>query len=683
MYFYSAINQFIKEKHWELKLYFDRSSAFFYCFNSRFLSLLACLFVSYAGYSQNIDSLLQVAKTIKNDSVRIREYNKIATAYLFNDAKKALEVIKEGERMATEKEFSFGLIELTNTHGIYMDITGKSDSAEYYFSKALKLSQEHNFKNIEVMCVNNLGMFNWNKGNYNEALNFFFQSLKMYEDQGNEKGTSTPLNNIGLIYQEMNLPKKALEYHEKALKIREKYGLESEQVGSLNNIGINLRTLGRFEEAIEVFQKGLTLSEKTNNLIGYYKILDNLASAHQDLGDYDKAIQYYFMALEKPEGYEYDENENISIYTNLIVLYNHKNRPKEALNYANKAFDLIKKNSYLKGVNDELYLNAAESHYMLYNLDEARRLTKEFVTIKDSLFSEENAKAVADLEVKYDTEKKEKQILIHRAELAEKQLVIQNKNYQIYGVIVLGVILALLGFLLYNHQKLKNRQLKKENELKGALLKIETQNRLQEQRLRISRDLHDNIGSQLTFIISSLDNLQYGFNIENEILKDKLQSISEFTSSTITDLRDTIWAMNKSEISFEDLKVRIVNYIDKAKVASHEMDFSFNSLEEAENAKAFTSIEGMNMYRIIQEAVHNAIKHSEATKVEISITQQNNHMKICVMDNGKGFDNKNVDSGNGLINMKKRAHEIGSEMELSTEKGKGTRIELVVPVKNT
>ena len=72
--------------------------------------------------------------------------------------------------------------------------------------------------------------------------------------------------------------------------------------------------------------------------------------------------------------------------------------------------------------------------------------------------------------------------------------------------------------MFYNQQKLKNRQLQKENELKDALIKIETQNRLQEQRLRISRDLHDNIGAQLTFIISSIDYLKYGFEIKNEKL---------------------------------------------------------------------------------------------------------------------------------------------------------------------
>ena len=77
------------------------------------------------------------------------------------------------------------------------------------------------------------------------------------------------------------------------------------------------------------------------------------------------------------------------------------------------------------------------------------------------------------------------------------------------------------------------------------MAKIETQNKLQEQRLRISRDLHDNIGAQLTFIISSIDNLKFGFTDISEKLGSKLSNISSFTQQTIYELRDTIWAMNK------------------------------------------------------------------------------------------------------------------------------------------
>ncbi|WP_456438236.1 tetratricopeptide repeat-containing sensor histidine kinase [Psychroserpens sp.] len=636
------------------------------------------IFFATFSYSQNLDSLLTVARATKNDSTKIRMLNKIAFSYIFNDTDKAIQVLTEGKELAKETEFNFGLTELTNTHGIYMDITGQSDSANYYFSKALKLSRNHDFKSIEVMCVNNLGMFHWNRSEFDEALRYFFDALKMNDVDGSEKGRSIYLNNIGLIYQEMNLNDKALEYHNEALEIRSKLNLEKDQVASLNNIGINLKDLGRIDEAIAAYKKGLVIAERSKNLIDYYRVLDNLANAYNINDEHNLAIEHYLKALDKPEGYEADQKGEVSTFSNLTSLYNEINQPRTALNYANKGFDIIKKLPHIEAISADLNLHTAESYYMLREFKKARTYTRKFITLKDSIFSERNAQAVADLEVKYDTEKKEKKILIQRADLAEKELTIQKKNYQVYGLLGLAFILGLIGYLFFNQQKLKNRQLQKENELKDALIKIETQNRLQEQRLRISRDLHDNIGAQLTFIISSIDNLKYGFDIKNENLTSKLNKISEFTSETIYELRDTIWAMNKNEVTFEDLQTRISNYIDKAHLYDDNITFSFVVHDSVNQQKTLTSVEGMNIHRIIQEAIHNSLKHASATEIRVVIEQLKEQLKITISDNGKGFEMHIVKNGSGITNMNKRAKNIGGELAIVSDTNKGSQVILKV-----
>jgi signal transduction histidine kinase len=241
------------------------------------------------------------------------------------------------------------------------------------------------------------------------------------------------------------------------------------------------------------------------------------------------------------------------------------------------------------------------------------------------------------------------------------------------GLVGLAVVISLLGFLVYNQQKLKHNQLKKESELKEALIKIESQNKLQAQRLRISRDLHDNIGAQLTFIISSIDNLKYGFKLPDN-LNDKLKYISEFTSSTIYELRDTIWAMNKSEISFEDLQARISNFIEKANKSSDVVTFNFNVEQELKKNKMFTSVQGMNIYRIIQEAINNALKYANATQIDVDFSTKNSMYQLTITDNGKGFDLKDIEFGNGINNMKKRAHELEAKLEINSVINKGTTI---------
>ena len=270
-------------------------------------------------------------------------------------------------------------------------------------------------------------------------------------------------------------------------------------------------------------------------------------------------------------------------------------------------------------------------------------------------------------------EKKQNEILQQRAQLAEKDLEVRRKNTFIFGSLGLALVLGLLGYLLYNQQKLKNRQLQKEGELKTALAKIETQNKLQEQRLRISRDLHDNIGAQLTFIISSIDNLKFGFTDIGEKLGNKLSGISAFTSQTIYELRDTIWAMNKENITFEDLQARIANFIEHAKNASEKTEFSFNIEESVDESHVFSSVEGMNIYRIIQEAVNNSLKYADADEIEVNISKGDGQYQIEITDNGKGFEPETIVMGNGLNNMKKRAREIGGTLQLKSSK-KGTSI---------
>ena len=209
---------------------------------------------------------------------------------------------------------------------------------------------------------------------------------------------------------------------------------------------------------------------------------------------------------------------------------------------------------------------------------------------------------------------------------------------------------------------------------------FETQNKLQDQRLKISRDLHDNIGAQLTFIISSIENLQYGFEIKNEKLTKKLKGISAFTKETIYELRDTIWAMNKSEISLEDLQTRISNFVENANTHSGNINFKFILKDTVLNSTIFSSVTGMNVYRIVQESINNTIKYSEAKNVTVEIFQNKEQLVIKVVDDGKGFDITKAGDGNGLNNIKKRAKDIKATLNINSKINVGTEIELYVGV---
>jgi signal transduction histidine kinase/Tfp pilus assembly protein PilF len=626
---------------------------------------------------QETDSLCRIVKTAKNDSVRVKALNKLAFLNIFSDSQKALLLLKQSENVSKSKtNCRYGYAEMLNFKGALMDVMGKPDSAYHYLNRSIRLSRQYRFANLEVRSMNNLGMVNWSNGNFREALHLFLESLRINEtlppDQQMKFDTS--YSNIGLVYQELSLDEKALEYHQKAYAIRKAKGMLKEQAISLNNIGICYNAMNQTAKAVEIYKQGLVIAKASGNDVDYCKLLENLGNAYQSQYKYREAIKCYeeelTFAVAIPK-------MKIGAYSSLAAAYNKLGQPQMGIRYGEMGIALLKANPGIESFASHLYQYTAQSYYMVGNIDKGEAYNREFLGITKQIFSDENATQMAGYEIKYETAKKEKQLAQNKAKLLESEARARQKNMLVIGLLVLAFFLVVTGLLVFRQQKLKSKQLEQEHKLKETIAQIETQNQLQEQRLSISRDLHDNIGAQLTFIISSVENIKYAFDIANPKLDDRLQNISSFAQSTILELRDTIWAMNSSKIVFEDLKARILNFIEKAKTAREKIDFHF-MIDPKLATLQLSSIAGMNLYRTIQEAVNNAVKYSEADTIEITAESIGDEMKIVVRDNGIGFDKQTTERGNGLANMEKRIEDIGGILSLHSEKQKGTTITVLV-----
>ena len=134
--------------------------------------------------------------------------------------------------------------------------------------------------------------------------------------------------------------------------------------------------------------------------------------------------------------------------------------------------------------------------------------------------------------------------------------------------------------------------------------------------------------------------------------------------------------MNKNEISLEDLHARILSFIEKAKTVTENINFDIQ--HEIDEKITFSSIKGMNIFRVIQEAINNSIKYANASKVEIVIVKKEEKLLISIKDNGVGFDINTIDLGNGLSNMEKRMSEIDGSVKINSKKSEGTEIMLRV-----
>jgi signal transduction histidine kinase len=589
--------------------------------------------------------------------------------------------------------------------------TVSSDSAFVYGNLALKLSKETKNEAGEAQAHNDIGILYYGLANYNQAMVEYNQSLKIRKKLKDTLGLASLFNKIGLCYQNTFQLDSAIVYNTRALEIYEQKNNLKYASALKGNIANIYRGLKQYDKALKIHLEIVETAKQINDYPLLTRSYNNIANAYLHLQDTLNSVKYFKQGIEVAKTNSLD-NELGALYNNYGSLLSSTGQIEDAIENTLKSLVLRRKINDIQGIASsslnlgDLYLKIGAykiaktyldeglklaelshanelrvngynnmSYYFAYNrnIDSVKFYQNKYKQIEDSIFNNRITKEIAEVQEKYNANKRENQILLQRAEIAEKERDISQKNSFILGLVGLAAALSLLGFLVYNQQKLKHNQLKKESELKEALVKIETQNKLQDQRLRISRDLHDNIGAQLTFIISSLDNLKYGFKLP-ENLSDKLKYISEFTSSTIYELRDTIWAMNKNEISFEDLQARISNFIEKANKSSDAVTFNFNVEQKLKRDKMFTSVQGMNIYRIIQEAINNALKYANATQIEVDFTTKKSIYELTIKDNGTGFDQNKVEFGNGLNNMKKRTHELDAQLEVKSVINKGTTI---------
>ncbi len=641
--------------------------------------------------SVNIDSAIRILKQVdtealqlRNDSLQAKSLIGLGLAFSRKSKLDSAKVYYDKAETIVAKSTDTDLkTSLYNNRGIMFFYKSEYDKAREEFERVLAIAKEINNLDDISRSYNNIALCDSYSGNYESALAMHIESAKIAESRKDNLNLARSYNNIGLLYRDLDDYDKSEEYLLKSLKLKEEEGATTDIIGGYLNLGGTLRKIGvtnkdtlKLLEARGYYEKALKKSKEANYGYGENISYPNLALIETAIGNFDKGILYGKIALKNSIDKKDIGNEIVS-RVNLGDAYRNNKQYELATEHLMKGYELaVKREDLIVQKEASLMISLLNSDQ--YNYKTALEYYKTYHDLTDSISSTDVKNKVNELETKYETEKKEKQILIQRAELAEQDLVIQKRNYQLFGTVGTTVIIGIIGLLFYNQQKLKNRQLQKENELKDALLKIETQNKLQEQRLRISRDLHDNIGAQLTFIISSIDNLKYAFKIEDNKLTKKLDSLSDFASGTIYELRDTIWAMNKNQISFEDLQARISNYIDKADIASNNINFHFDVDGSIDESHVLSSIKGMNVYRIIQEAIHNSIKYADASNISVTIKKVASNYVINIKDDGKGFDKATVKLGNGLKNMEKRASEIGGNLDIVSGENKGTEIILNV-----
>lgn len=609
---------------------------------SPFLVLL--LIISMTGYAQNIDSLLKKAFLSADSS-----------DYYFRQAKKQI----ASKRDKAEYLFCKNAWHTDN---------GSSDSAVYYgFLAKEEFIKLKNDKKL-LYVYNNLDKVYKKEGQYDMAVSVNLKGLDVAEKLDDDSFKITFLHNIATAYHDFEDFKKGIYYGKRNFEaaLNAKIPKPLDIAAGLNAIAINYDDWGKADSALYYHYK----------VFDYVKGRDTmkLTSTYNNIGNtllkqkkYEEAKRWIQTALEmtiNDDPSEHQQYDFATNYTNLAAIAFNTNHFAAAQRYFTLADAAVRKSKSAEKRRDYLY-----QQYLFHKKKNDLRLASEFqeqyMLQRDSIFEVDRAKTLARLEAKYQNERKQKELIKSKAEIENASLELRRKNLHFIVLALISVGLVIIGWLIYRQQKLKNSQLVKEHELKTAISQIETQSKLQDQRLAISRDLHDNIGAQLTFIISSVDNTRYTFKTDDTIIGNKLQSISNFAKDTIVELRDTIWAMNSTSLTISDLQGRISNFVSKAKESLPEIEFLIEISPKATDF-VLSSVEGMNLYRVIQEAVNNAIKHSGATAISVFFFNKFDVLNVTVSDNGNGFVAENSPAGNGIANMNKRIADVGGSVEIKT-----------------
>lgn len=628
--------------------------------------------------NEHLDSLEQLLIN-QNDTDRVYNLGELCYQYSFINSAKAIKFGKQGVVIAEKLNNAALIASAYNDLSIAYHYKGDYDSSLVFNKKAYSIRKNLGDSVGVAKSISKMANAYYELGDMANALTLNLRAISILEQNNLEASIGQLLGNVGNIYERNGNFDKALECQQKATVIAQKYNDLRSYITSRGNTANIYQKLKKYEQAEKIFLELIPEIEEAQNF-------EFLASIYQGLGvnsrmrkQTQKGIQYYQKALEIYE--KIGSKTGISlIYVNLGYCYLDTKQFDKANEFLQKGLQLSKTSNSFYQLK-HAYQGLARLENMRGNYDDSDNYFDLYVAYMDSIYNEDSNELISEMQVKYETAEKEKQLAEKEVIITKEQLRVKQRNYTLLGLALVLIFIIILSVYIYKQQKFKQQKLMEENRLKEELAKIKLQNELHEERTRISRDLHDNIGSQLTFIISSVDNMGYLFKTADEKLKEKLVGISNFSRTTITQLRDTIWALNKDEISFEDLKSRLLNYIETAKIAKENIVFNFKT--EVKNNIHFNAIQGVNIYRIVQEAINNAIKYSAATSINITLKEINNKLQLKIHDDGIGFNVTEVSSGNGLENMKNRANAIHAQFLFDSAPDKGTTITLSIPINST
>jgi len=497
---------------------------------------------------------------------------------------------------------------------------------------------------------------------YKEGIAEVYKVLRIAEQTRDTAMQMIAKNAIGWANMEMDQTTEALRWFFGALNTSGNKAYHEKNSNIYSNIAAVYKQLHQNDSAAYYIQKAIAFSRKNENLFYLANSLNILADIYINTkrpalaeAPLNEALQ-----LRKQIG---DPFYIVSDISQLAIYYASISQPAKGITLSLQGIEMTKE-FRLSSKLPYLYHALGENYKAAGNYIEYSKTLKKIIALKDSMYVSNSAEAKAEMDTRYNLEKKEKLITLQKLDIS-------RKNYLFYGSLLLLFFTFLMAWLLFRGYK-KNQQIKllkmqaEEKQLAArAVLSAE-----ETERKRISRDLHDNIGAYATVLMANTVQLKKQASGHN--IQQTADDVSDNAQNIMGSLQETIWVLNNDVITITDFIDRFKLY--SKKLLQHFSDIQIRFKEQLDKNFELSPAEALHLYRIMQEALQNIIKHAKPQNIIVTV-ESNETILISIKDDGKGFNKNNRGDGNGLLNMQHRAKEAGYQLNIISSEA-GTEITL-------
>lgn len=487
--------------------------------------------------------------------------------------------------------------------------------------------------------------------NYKDALAILYKIIAEAELYKDSAAVAKNMSTIGVINYNLDHVPDAFRWYLKGLTfLSNQPVMYPPAIVLYINLAETYRWVGQTDSAAYYLDKAIPLCEQTQNLFFLANALRVKASLYKDKKQYElaeKTMLDCIAIVEKKEGKLTMSNEQVT----LANIYMRSGNTGKAINMLTQGL-LLNKNedSAPSPLRISYYKTLAKCYQLANDHGNYENTLEKLIASTDAFYQANTTQSIAEAEAKYNVQKKENTIL-------QQKISLQQSQFLLYGTFTLLAMVLVSAYFVLRYYRIKaatSANIAEEKE-----------------RIRIAADLHDNIGAYASAIRADVENMLHAQPDKSDA---HLQNLKVHSQEIMNSLRNTIWVLNKDNITLTGISDRIKNYVSK--LGPSYAQVQINMHETISKDIRVHSRNALNIFRIVQEAVNNALKHSNAKN--ISITIQNTGIPfIIITDDGKGISaSRQYHSGSGLANMKARAADSGIGLQIVTAENEGTSIKL-------